>query len=282
MMARESVKARMASEHGISFTEFTYMLLQAHDYLWLHENMEVELQIGGSYQWGNIVSGVDLIRRVRGEAAHGLCWPLLLADDGTKLGKTTGARVWLDPELTSPYAFYQHFVNTDDASLRRNLAQFTLLPVAEVDDICAAHESEPGRREGQKRLAQEITTLVHGLEHTATAVEATRILFGGDPRDASAEALSVVAAEVPSTTLAAADDLASGVDLAGVLVSVGLASSLGDARRALDQRGISVNGVKAEPGATLSGGDLLHGRWVLLRKGKKGWAVLDGGPARVV
>src|SRR3546814_12102266 len=109
--------------------------------------MEVELQIGGSDQWGNIVSGVDLIRRVRGEAAHGLCWPLLLADDGTKLGKTTGARVWLDPELTSPYAFYQHFVNTDDASLRRNLAQFTLLPVAAVDDICAAHQSEPGRRE---------------------------------------------------------------------------------------------------------------------------------------
>src|SRR3546814_20556885 len=123
-MARESVKARMASEHGISFTEFTYMLLQAHDYLWLHENMEVELQIGGSDQWGNIVSGVDLIRRVRGAAAPGLCWPLLLADDGTKLRKTPGARVWLEPGLTSPYAFHHHFVTTAHPSLPRNLAQF--------------------------------------------------------------------------------------------------------------------------------------------------------------
>jgi tyrosyl-tRNA synthetase len=275
MVARDSVKTRMTSEHGISYTEFSYMLLQANDYAWLHANEGCELQVGGSDQWGNILSGVDLIRRQTGVAVHALSWPLLLAADGTKLGKTTGARVWLDPAITSPYAFFQHWMQTDDADLPRMLAQFTLLPMDEVDALVEAHGAAPGRREGQRALAVAVTALVHGPDQAAAAAEAAGILFGGDPSQASAAALAVVAAEVPATGLEAGEDLGTGVDLVPVLVRTGLASSLGDARRQLDQRGVSINGAKAEPGRALGAADVLQGRWVLLRKGKRDWAVVD-------
>ncbi|HEX4866621.1 MAG TPA: tyrosine--tRNA ligase [Acidimicrobiales bacterium] len=275
MVARESVKARMAGEHGISYTEFSYMLLQANDYAWLHEHRSCELQIGGSDQWGNILSGVDLIRRRAGAVAHGLCWPLLTAADGTKLGKTTGARVWLDAERTSPYAFHQHWMATPDDDLRRMLSQFTLLPLAEIDDVLAEHAEVPGRRTGQRALARAVTELVHGPEATLAAEQAAAVLFGGDPLEASPAALAVVAAEVPTAALAPGEDLSTGLELVPLLVRVGLASSQGDARRQLEQRGISVNGQKVEPGHLLRSDALLHGRWVLLRKGKRDWAALD-------
>lgn len=277
MLARESVKQRLASEQGISFTEFTYMLLQARDYLWLHDNLGCELQVGGSDQWGNILSGVDLIRRVRGRTAHALCWPLMLAADGTKLGKTTGARIWLDPARTSPYAFYQHWMQTDDRDLRRMLAQMTLLPVEEIDELVAAHEEAPARREGQRALAEAVTTLVHGPDEARAAAEAATILFGGDPRAASPEALAAVAAEVPTAALEAGEDLGAGVELAPVLVRAGLVASLSDARRQLAQGGVSVNGEKAAPERRLEAGDVLHGRWILLRRGRKEWAVVLAG-----
>ena len=275
MVARESVKARMASEHGISYTEFSYMLLQANDYAWLHEHERCELQIGGSDQWGNMLSGVDLIRRRQGATAHALCWPLLTAADGSKLGKTTGARVWLDPALTTPYAFYQHWMNTEDAELRRMLAQFTLLPLSEVGALVAAHAEAPGRRAGQRALAAAVTELVHGPAAARAAEEAAAILFGGDPTGATESALATVAAEVPCTGLAEGESLTDGVDVVPLLVRSGLASSQSDARRQLEQRGISINGTKAEPGTLVVHGDLLQGRWVLLRKGKRDWAVLD-------
>ncbi len=275
MVARESVRARMESEHGISYTEFSYMLLQANDYVWLREHRGCELQIGGSDQWGNILSGVDLARRRLGAAVHGLCWPLLLAPDGTKLGKTTGARLWLDPELTSPYAFHQHWMQTDDAELRRMLAQFTLLPVEHIDELVAAHTEAPHRRAGQRVLAREVTELVHGAEAAMAAEGAAAILFGGDPREASEAALAAVAREVPVTGLDHGERLDDGIDLVPVLVRLGLASSQSDARRQLGQRGISVNGVKVEPAGSLGSDDLLYGRYVLLRKGKREWAVLD-------
>jgi tyrosyl-tRNA synthetase len=277
MVARESVKARMAGEHGISFTEFSYMLLQANDYAWLHAHEGCELQIGGSDQWGNILSGVDLIRRQSGVGVHALCWPLITASDGTKIGKSTGARVWLDPELTSPYAFHQHFVQTDDADLPRLLAQLTLLPMDDVDAIVAAHAEAPARRHGQRELAAAVTDLVHGPDARTTAEQAAEVLFGGDPRAASPGALAVVAAEVPATTLTSEERLADGVELAPVLVRTGLATSMGDARRQLEQHGISVNGEKVDAGRTLGEADLLAGRWILLRKGKKGWAAVDAG-----
>jgi tyrosyl-tRNA synthetase len=275
MVARESVRSRMESEHGISYTEFSYMLLQANDYAWLQQNRGCELQIGGSDQWGNILSGVDLIRRRHGAVVHGLCWPLLTAADGTKLGKTTGARVWLDPDLTSPYAFFQHWMQTDDVDLRRMLAQFTLLPISDIDALVAAHAEAPGRRSGQRALAAAVTTLVHGAEAAAAAEQAAAVLFGADPRTASADALAAVAGEVPQISLVDGERLDEGVDLVPLLVRTGLAGSQSEARRQLDQRGIAVNGEKAEPGRTVGTGDLLHGRWVLLRKGKRDWAVLD-------
>jgi tyrosyl-tRNA synthetase len=275
MVARESVKARMTSEHGISFTEFSYMLLQANDYAHLHEHEGCELQIGGSDQWGNILSGVDLIRRQTGIGVHALCWPLLTADDGSKIGKTTGARVWLDPELTSPYAFYQHWINTEDAAVERMLAQFTLLPMPEIAVLLEEHAVDRGRRVAQRVLAREVTDLVHGVEARLAAEEASEILFGADPRRASPAALALVAREVPVAPLEAGEDVRAGVPLGPVLQRVGLASSQSDARRQLEQGGVSVNGDKADAGRLIGASDVLHDRWVLLRKGKKGWAVLD-------
>jgi tyrosyl-tRNA synthetase len=274
MLARESVKARLASEHGISYTEFSYMLLQAHDYLRLHRDLGVELQIGGSDQWGNILSGIDLIRRVDGAAVHGLSWPLLTAPDGSKLGKTTGARIWLDPGRTSPYQFFQYWMQTDDRQVGEFLAKFTLLPRAEVEAVTAAHLEHPERREGQRRLADEVTRLVHGEAAATAAAHATAVLFGGSPVDAPVEALEVVAAEVPTAPFPPDGELDAGADLVDLLVASGLASSKGDARRAITQGAISVNGRKAGPDEAVGAGELLHDRFVLLRKGKRHYALL--------
>jgi tyrosyl-tRNA synthetase len=274
MLARESVRARLASEQGISYTEFSYMLLQAHDYLWLNEHLGVELQIGGSDQWGNIISGIDLIRRVRGQPVHGLSWPLMTAPDGSKLGKTAGARVWLDPAKTSPYRFYQHWMQTDDRQVREHLAKFTLLSTVDVDELAAEHEEAPERRRGQRVLAGEVTALVHGSEAAQAAEQASEILFGGSPVAAGSHALAAVAAEVPTASLPSDQDLAAGVDLVPLLVEAGLASSRGDARRSLEQGAVSVNGDRAQPGRLIGKGDVLHGRYVVLRKGKRSYAVL--------
>jgi tyrosyl-tRNA synthetase len=276
MLARESVKARLASEQGISYTEFSYMLLQAFDYLRLHADLGVELQIGGSDQWGNILSGVDLVRRVRSQTVHALAWPLITAPDGSKLGKTTGARVWLDPAKTSPYQFFQHWVQTDDRQVREYLAKFTLLSLEDVEAVTAEHLEHPERRLGQRRLALEVTRLVHGPQATAAAVEATDLLFGGSPLSAGPEALAVVAAEVPTAPLPGDAELAAGVDLVPLLVEAGLATSKGDARRSLEQGAVSVNGVRVGPGAVVDTDLVLHGRYVLLRKGKRHYALLTG------
>ncbi|QXC61932.1 tyrosine--tRNA ligase [Aquihabitans sp. G128] len=273
MLARESVKNRLASEHGISFTEFTYMLLQAHDFLRLEQDRGVQLQIGGSDQWGNMLGGVDLIRRVHARPAWVLAWPLLTAPDGTKLGKTTGARIWLDPDRTSPYAFFQHWMGTDDRQVRQFLLQFTLLPVPDVDAAVSAHEAEPHRRAAQRLLAREATALVHGGGEAAAAEEASAILFGAPLADASDAALEAVAREVPTTTLDPAA-LDAGVDLAELLATDALlATSKGEARRAIAQGGVYVNGERAEDGRLVGRSDLLRGRFVLLRKGKKAYAM---------
>jgi tyrosyl-tRNA synthetase len=274
MLARESVKARIAGDQGISYTEFSYMLLQAHDFLRLHDDRGVELQIGGSDQWGNILAGIDLVRRVRGAAVHGLSWPLLTAPDGSKLGKTMGARIWLDPERTSPYQFFQHWMQTDDRQVGEYLAKFTLLPLAEIAEITADHATHPERRTGQRRLAEEATGLVHGADAAAAAAAATEVLFGGSPLDAPPEALAMVAREVPTAPLPSAAELAEGADLVPLLVEVGLASSKSDARRSLEQGSVSVNGTKVTATVTIGAADVLHGRHVLLRKGKRHYALL--------
>ncbi len=271
MIARDSVKNRLASEHGISYTEFSYMLLQANDYLWLHDNLDCVLQIGGSDQWGNLVSGVDLIRRARGAHVHALAWPLLLAPDGSKLGKTTGARTWLDSAKTSPYQFHQHFVNISDAEVAQQFPMLSLRPLTEVRALLAEHALSPEKRVAQRALADEITEIVHGIDAARSAREAADVLFGGDPLVASAAAIDVLRREVPTTELSS-EHLNDPVD---VLVATSLASSKSEARRLLEQRGTRANGVPLGPEALLSDVPLLHDRFVLLRKGKSRYHLVE-------
>jgi tyrosyl-tRNA synthetase len=269
MIARESVKARLESEQGISFTEFSYQLLQANDYLHLCRNHGVEIQIGGSDQWGNLLAGVDLIRRADGKHVHAFTWPLLLRSDGKKFGKSEDGAVWLAADRTSPYQFFQYWMNVADADIERFLLQLTLLPVDECHAIAAAHAEAPHQRAGQRRLAREITTIVHGPEASAAAQEASAILFGGSPAGASTQALEFLATEVPTSPFT------SGLTLAATLVLTPLASSLSDARRTIAQGAASVNGEVVPEDRPLVEADLLYNRWLLLRKGKRNYHLLD-------
>jgi tyrosyl-tRNA synthetase len=273
MVAKESVKARMEGDTGISFTEFSYMLLQANDYLELHRSRNCELQMGGSDQWGNITLGCDLIRRVTGDHVHALTWPLLLRSDGKKFGKSESGNVWLAAHRTSPYQFFQYWMQVPDADVERFLLQLTMLPVDECLAVSAEHAAAPEKRIGQRRLAQEITTIVHGSDAAANAEAASAILFGGDPRDATADSLAFVADEVPTTTIGR-DRLAAGVDLLELLVETGLFKSKGEARRTIN--GVAVNSERVEDGRVVTAQDLLHDRWVLLRRGKTYHLVLAG------
>jgi tyrosyl-tRNA synthetase len=269
MLARESVKTRLASEHGISYTEFSYMLIQANDFAHLEQAYGCQLQVGGSDQLGNMLGGIDLVRRLRQRPAWALAWPLLTAPDGTKLGKTTGARIWLDPDKTSPYQFFQHWMSTDDRQVRQFLAQFTLLELPEIDDLVRSHEAEPGRRTAQRRLAEEVTALVHGAPQATAAAEASSILFGAPVATASAAALEAVRREV-ATIEVTRSALDAGLDLVELLASAPeLAASKGEARRALAQGGVYVNGERVSEGSTLGSEHLLHDRYALVRRGKK-------------
>ena len=281
MAAKHSVRSRMESETGISFTEFTYMLLQAYDFWWLHAQHDCELQIGGSDQWGNITAGVDLIRRRSGASAHGLTWPLLTRSDGAKFGKTAEGAIWLDSDRTSPYRFHQYFIQIPDEDVERSLLQFTMLPVAEIADLVEAHKSDPGRREAQRTLANEVTSLVHGPAATAAAEEAARILFGSPVHDMDEAALEAVAAEVPTSSISFApedgfDAESNSFDLVEVLASTGLASSKGDARRGVSEGSVYVNNERVSGEApTVDAGSLLHGRYLLLRRGKRRYHLLQ-------
>ncbi len=270
MVARDSVRARLDSDQGLSFTEFSYMLLQARDYLHLHRSRACELQVGGSDQWGNIVSGVDLVRRVDRHAVHALCWPLLTGPDGAKLGKSTGGRVWLDGDRTTPYQLFQHFMQVDDTDLRRQLLWFTLLAIDEVDVLVADHAADPGARIAHQRLAREVTTLVHGESAWAAAAEASAVLFGADPTTASASALEVASREVPTSGLDPDDAPA----VTSVLVATGLVRTSSEARRALDQGGVYLNGARQEQDRLVGPTDLLHGRYALVRRGKRAYAMV--------
>jgi tyrosyl-tRNA synthetase len=265
MMAKESVKNRLSSEVGISYTEFSYMLLQANDFRHLFAAHGVELQMGGSDQWGNITAGIDLIRKTAGGAAHGLTWPLLLKSDGTKFGKTADGSVWLDPDKTSPYQFRQFWLQADDESIVDHLLRFSTRPLDDVRAVVAEHQEAPHRRVGQRALAHELTALVHGETAAVAADEAADVLFGGDPTVASEAALAAVAREVPSSTMAST----SLGDLPAVLVEAGLASSKGDARRTLEGQGYRCNGIALTADSDLTAIARLHGRFLLLQRGKK-------------
>ena len=270
MVAKESVRARMESENGISFTEFSYMLLQANDFRHLCEFENVEMQMGGSDQWGNITAGTDLIRRRLTKSGYGLTWPLLTRSDGQKMGKSVHGALWLDPEKTSPYEFRQYWVQLPDEDVERFLLQLTLRSVEDIHALMSEHRAAPEKRLAQRALATDVTTLVHGAAAEQAAAEAAQVLFGGDPTTASAEALAVVAREVPSSEVTR-EQLG---DQIAILVQSGLAASNGEARRTLTQKGFKANGQTLEETKSLLEVDFLHGRFILLRKGKTNFHLL--------
>jgi tyrosyl-tRNA synthetase len=271
MLAKDSVKSRM--ETGISFTEFTYMLVQAYDFWHLWKTERCELQLGGSDQWGNITAGAELIARKEGAPAHGLVLPLLTTTSGAKFGKSEEGAIYLDPQKTSPYRFFQFWLNSEDRDVGRWFRTFTFLPVEEVQALIAEHEREPGKRSAQRRLAEELTERVHGKDALRSVTEASRLLFGGaDLRSATPAVLEVLARELPTARAPRAELL--GLSVLDALVRVGLASSKGDARRGLQGKGFLLNGEVPAAERTLGAEDLLHGTWVMLQKGKRNHALL--------
>ncbi|GAA0626516.1 tyrosine--tRNA ligase [Sporichthya brevicatena] len=271
MLARDAVDKRLNSEVGISYTEFSYVLLQSMDYLELYRRHGCSLQIGGSDQWGNITAGAELIRRVEAGKAHALTTKLLTKADGTKFGKTESGTVWLDPALTSPYAFFQFWVNTDDRDVIGYLKCLTFLPQERIEELEKATAERPGAREAQRTLAQELTTLVHGAEQTAAIQNASSALFGrGELRDLDAPTLAAALGELPSTTVSG--PLPS---VAELLVATGLEKSNNSARRTIGEGGAYVNNVKVtEEAASPAPSDLLHGEWLVLRRGKRNLAAV--------
>jgi len=280
MLAKEAVKGRIESEHGISYTEFSYMLLQANDFVQLAELEGCEMQVGGSDQWGNISLGVDLVRRRLGKQVHALTWPLLTKPDGTKYGKTAaGEQMWLGRHRMSPYRFYQGWMNADDSEMRKLLLQLTLLSVEEVDAIVAEHEQAPERRMAQRRLAREITALVHGDDAANAAIEASEVLFGGALDEVGPQVFEILAEEIPTAQLDPSR-LAEGLSIVDLAADAGITKSKSEARSLLEQGGLSVNGVPARPDTVLTTDALRHGRFLLVRRGKRNYhLVVAGGGA---
>jgi len=277
MMAKDSVRSRIESEHGISYTEFSYMLLQADDFRHLYEHHGVEMQAGASDQWGNIVAGVDLIRRRLGGAAHAMTHPLMTKSDGSKFGKSVGGAVWLDPERTSPYQFRQFWVQSDDAMVGVYLKMLSLRPLDQIEAMLAEHIDAPERRLAQRALADEMTTLVHGSDAATHAAEAAAVLFGADPTAASTAALEVVAGEAPSVMIPASID---GVRVHELLIDAKIAKSTSEVGRLLAQGAVRAGNRVLEPDGLLRAADLLTGGFLLLRKGKRDFVVgkvFDGG-----
>jgi tyrosyl-tRNA synthetase len=272
MLAKDSVKNRM--ESGISYTEFTYMLIQAYDFWHLWKTERCELQMGGSDQWGNITAGTELISRKEGASAHGLVLPLLTTSSGAKFGKSEQGAIYLDPRKTSPYKFFQFWLNSEDADVERWLRYFTFFTVEEIQALMAEQAADPGKRTAQRRLAVEMTTRIHGSEVCRGVVEASRLLFGGtELAGVGGDVLAVLADEIPSARVTAAELATLGA--ADALVKVGLATSKGDAKRGIQGKGFSLNGVQVADGERkLTGADLLVGRYVMLQKGKRNFALL--------
>jgi tyrosyl-tRNA synthetase len=270
MLQKESVNRRLESEEGISFTEFSYLLLQAYDFLQLHDRFMCSVQIGGSDQWGNITAGIDLIRKLRAKKSHGLVMPLVTTASGVKFGKTEAGAVWLDPQRTSPFAFYQFWLNTDDRDVMRYLKSFTFLPRPTIEELGAAMQDAPDRREAQRALAREVTALVHGDEQVARAEHASRLLFGEDITQLSADDVLAVFADVPAAQLASEQLSGDGLSLVELVAAVGLASSKGEARRLVQSGGIYLNNRRiSDVQAKITAKDGIDGRVLVLRKGSR-------------
>lgn len=271
MMAKDSVKSRLEREDGISFTEFSYMLLQAYDFLHLYTHDNCVMQMGGSDQWGNIIAGVELIRKVRGEKAHALVFPLITQADGTKFGKTAaGTDAWLAADRTSPYRFYQFWYNTDDADVIAYLKLFTWLDQQEIKALEDALFARPEKREAQRTLAQAVTRMIHGETAVAKAEKASQVLFGGDLEGLDASDIQDIFADVPSSEVPKSELAGDGVPVVDLLVNSGLVSSKGDARRSIKGGGIYLNNRRVTDqaeSATIA--QTIEGRFLVLRKGRK-------------
>lgn len=276
MLAKDSVRSRLAGDSGISYTEFSYMLLQAHDFLHLRETHDCELQVGGSDQYGNITAGVDLIRKKLGVGAWGLVFPLITNAAGQKFGKSTGGgSVWLDPAKTSPYRFYQFFINAEDSMVVDYLKKFTLVPHEQIDALAAEHGQNPGARTAQKALAREVTMLVHGPSACDDAVRASEIMFGGGLDGVTEAVFQEVIGEVPTKDLEKMKLGGGGASLVDLLVHAGLCPSRGQARKDIESGGIYLNNVRVtEVFRAATTTDLLFGKYLLLRKGKRTYALL--------
>jgi len=277
MTAKDSVQSRLDREDGLSYTEFSYMLLQAYDFLHLHDHYGCQLQAGGSDQWGNITAGVTLIRKVRSQSAHGVVYPLITRPDGTKFGKTAdGDSVWLDPKRTSPYRFYQFFMNIEDSNVVDMLRYYTFLTQDEVAESALAVAERPHLREAQRRLAQAVTRMVHGDTGLSKAEQATKVLFGAEMTGLGATEIREIFADAPSSTVTQADFVNGGIPLVNLLESAGVAKSRGEARRLISSGGIYLNNVRVQEGdqaVTLDAA--IEGRYLVLRRGKKDYYLVQ-------
>jgi len=275
MVAKDSVKSRMEGESGISFTEFSYSLLQAYDFLHLYEKYGCRVQGGGADQWGNIVAGTDLVRRKLGATVCGLTTPLLTKTDGTKFGKTETGAVWLSASRTSVYRFYQFLIQVEDAQVIQLLKFFTFLPQEDIDALAAQHQATPERRDAHKKLALELTTLVHGETAAHDAIRASEILFGGSLEGITEAQFDEVIAEVPNVTLARNILGQPEGALIEVLIAAGLSPSKGQARKDIEAGGINLNNVRAtDTKLVLTADHLLFAKFLLLRKGKRNYALV--------
>jgi tyrosyl-tRNA synthetase len=279
MIRKESVRLRLEGrEQGISYTEFSYMLLQSYDFMHLFDELGCRLQIGGSDQWGNITEGIELIRRLRGEHAYGLTSPLLTLPGGSKMGKSVAGTVWLDPRKTSPYQFFQYWVRSEDDHVGTYLRQLTFLDRDGIQELDAATAEHPERRDAQRVLARELTTLVHGADEAAKAEHAAGVLFSEDIRTLDERTLLDVVADAPSAEVSATE--LEGLPVVDALVRAGLSPSKSAARKAIGQGGAYVNNRRvSDVDAQLTGDDLLHGRYVLVRRGKREQAVIAVNPS---
>ncbi len=272
MLAKDSVKNRMDRESGLSFTEFSYMLLQSYDFYHLHTTMGCDLQCGGSDQWGNITAGTDLIRRRTGDAAFGLTYPLIKKSDGTKFGKTASGAVWLDPKRTSPYKFYQFWLNTDDNDVIHYLKFFTFFDEEAISGLEAETKEHPEARAAQKALAVEMTKMMHGETALENAKQASQALFGGDIIGLSADDIHDIFSEVPSFDMPADHFGGEGLNVVDVLTGTGFLKSKGEARRGIQEGGVYVNNRRVTDAAmNITISDFIEGRFLVLRRGKKNY-----------
>jgi tyrosyl-tRNA synthetase len=272
MISKDSVKSRLAREgEGISFTEFTYMLMQSYDYMHLYDEYNCLAQAGGSDQWGNVTAGIELIRRMRGAKVHGVAYPLITNASGSKFGKTAGGEnAWLDPNRTSPYRFYQFWLNTDDADVINYLKYFTWLTRPEIEELAQSVEDHPERREAQRTLAGEMTQMIHGETALAKALQASTVLFGGELDGLGGDDIQDIFADVPSSEVSRVELGGEGVPVVDLLVKSGLASGKGDARRSIDGGGMYLNNQRiGDTGLMVTTADTIEGKFLILRKGRK-------------